>query len=417
MPVNVKIPQTVNPQRSIAGTIGHNAISRPAVSPFQFSTVPLLHGSPHPVQRVEFGLADPKNINHIAEGSGELTMLLRREGVEKLIEIVKDRLAEILLAEDPKIPLPKVVYEPLENRLLEGTFNPVKWTVTINSNAFIEGATKTSNLPALMNTIYHETRHCEQYWHAAKKLATSMSNNAESLAAELNIPEEIAVNAIQNMYPTMKELKKGKKDNGLISKLTVIDRWVKQFRSIGRSAFKKSLQTGVEIEKIEVEIKMNEAKEYIKQHPNENSDMYKKFERQYKENYEKYKNWVHEEDAWRVGDEMEKAVFKKQQELVNEALMVYFNFMKKQELSDIFLISEVIKASEINEEKLMVTEVAARIETFKEKVILMKQKKEDSGEYDEAVSLLTQSADATKSQDLEEGAATCIEAVNKIEEK
>lgn len=60
-----------------------------------------------------------------------------------------------------------------------GCFNPFRqWSLTVNGRHFPNGGmTVHEAFPALAisiaETIYHEMRHCEQFWHVARYLATS----------------------------------------------------------------------------------------------------------------------------------------------------------------------------------------------------------------------------------------------------
>lgn len=76
------------------------------------------------------------------------------------------------------VPAPTVIIKGLPPMEC-GCFNPFnQWSITVNGRHFPNGGMNVGQaFPALAisvaETIYHEMRHCEQFWHVARYLATT----------------------------------------------------------------------------------------------------------------------------------------------------------------------------------------------------------------------------------------------------
>jgi hypothetical protein len=84
-----------------------------------------------------------------------------------------------------------------------GTFGRVTWTITINPDKFSDRqhVTKVGQLTAdeaaeIADTIYHESRHCEQYFRIARVQAGRMKKGAKDpgakIAKDMSIPRDVA---------------------------------------------------------------------------------------------------------------------------------------------------------------------------------------------------------------------------------
>ena len=81
-----------------------------------------------------------------------------------------------------------------------GSFLPQEWTLVLNSEIFSPSlklsAIEQKNITEMIETIYHEVRHSEQYFRVAKKLAGEGKKFTQILQL-MNIPKEIAELAVK----------------------------------------------------------------------------------------------------------------------------------------------------------------------------------------------------------------------------
>jgi hypothetical protein len=82
-----------------------------------------------------------------------------------------------------------------------GSFDRTDWTIRLNTAAFSRraGVTKVGQLnkdevAAIVNTIYHEARHSEQYWYIAR-LQAGAGKNPLDIMTDMDIPLPIAMAA------------------------------------------------------------------------------------------------------------------------------------------------------------------------------------------------------------------------------
>lgn len=348
------------------------------------------------IQRQPFGLADPENIEQFADSSIGFQSTLKLQGVEETLNQAKRMIYELLRSTDPRIPLPKIVYGEIEDPLTRGHFVSKTWTITINSKVYVQNGTPIKQLPELMNTLYHEARHCEQYWHGAKRLATSMgSGNFEKLSEELNIPIRIAQSAGKYKYEGKKKASKTE-----VNRFKDIDKWIVQFRSVGQSAKLKSLFTGVDSEKVQVENELNASKKYLDEHKGEEkSNEYQMHKKRYEKNYTKYRTWAHEEDAWNVGMQLEISIATKQKAHIRELLQRFLKFHKETQEDSTNVSSNLLDINDLNtsriiHEGMMMDKLEAMILEIRN--TFDRINKLDGNKHASVVALLQQSADATK---------------------
>lgn len=78
-----------------------------------------------------------------------------------------------------------------------GLFDFTTWKLKIDPNGFGAPAVPDKDgFMSLVTLIYHESRHCEQWFHMARYAAVGHQVTAQSLAASLGIPQNIAAIAM-----------------------------------------------------------------------------------------------------------------------------------------------------------------------------------------------------------------------------
>jgi len=80
---------------------------------------------------------------------------------------------------------------------INGKFNFPIWCIDINKNLLEVPNISKDQFASLINTMYHEARHCEQWFRSARWLAGMGRSNA-AIAHEMQIPLDVADSACQN---------------------------------------------------------------------------------------------------------------------------------------------------------------------------------------------------------------------------
>jgi hypothetical protein len=297
-------------QNQVGKSIADNESQTPAkIDLASFKEPVVFSPSSLVIQKAEFGLADEKILDHFTKSTIGVGKTLTTKGTKAtLCQIIKV-IHELLNKQG--IPLPKFFYKPEKDKNTQGYFKRSEWSITINSTAYPDQETAIDRIPNLLETLYHETRHCEQYFRSARLMAVSYENNAERIANDLGIPLKVAEEAIKNPYPSKKSLKQKKKSqtsqkSNVSSKeeTEVVQQWLKEFTE----GTKISIASDKMPDKMKVESQLNEANAYLENYKNlakteqgSKKNEFERYEKQFNENYEKYRNWKHEEDAWSIG--------------------------------------------------------------------------------------------------------------------
>lgn len=100
------------------------------------------------------------------------------------------------------IPVPDKVLDPQAPGGLDGQFRANEWSLLLNPqmvapiNTTIDALTN-EQLVRIVNVVYHELRHCEQYYNMARFLAGT-GIEAKEIATTMDIPDRIAQAAHAN---------------------------------------------------------------------------------------------------------------------------------------------------------------------------------------------------------------------------
>ncbi len=100
------------------------------------------------------------------------------------------------------IPMPDKVLDPQAPGGLDGQFRANEWSLLLNPQMVAPltttlDALTNDQLVRIVNVVYHELRHCEQYYNMARFLAGT-GIEAKEIATTMDIPERIAQSAHVN---------------------------------------------------------------------------------------------------------------------------------------------------------------------------------------------------------------------------
>ncbi len=80
-----------------------------------------------------------------------------------------------------------------------GSFHNATWKIRLNKELFSRTKFRAEDAPHMAATVYHEARHAEQYFRMAQMLAgRNEKATAEEVAAQIEIPPEVAAAAMQS---------------------------------------------------------------------------------------------------------------------------------------------------------------------------------------------------------------------------
>ncbi|HBE19950.1 MAG TPA: hypothetical protein DEG17_04710 [Cyanobacteria bacterium UBA11149] len=80
-----------------------------------------------------------------------------------------------------------------------GRFDYKYWQIELNQQSFGTSSIATPQMREVVNTIYHEARHAEQYYRIAQLLATQ-GHDASYIEAKMGIPPNVATNAVSKPF-------------------------------------------------------------------------------------------------------------------------------------------------------------------------------------------------------------------------
>lgn len=113
-----------------------------------------------------------------------------QQRAQKLYEIT------LLVLDICQVPRPNLQLDPNLGGA-SGLFDFSTWNLKIDPNGFGQGAIPDRDaFLTLVTLIYHESRHCEQWFHMARYAAVGHQMTAQRLAASLLIPQNIAAAAL-----------------------------------------------------------------------------------------------------------------------------------------------------------------------------------------------------------------------------
>ncbi len=113
-----------------------------------------------------------------------------QQRVQKLFDI------NLLILDICQVPRPTLEVNT-NLGLASGLFDCTSWKLKINPNGFGQaGVPDKDAFLTLITLIYHESRHCEQWFHMARYAAVGHQVTAQKLATSLFIPLNIATIAL-----------------------------------------------------------------------------------------------------------------------------------------------------------------------------------------------------------------------------
>jgi|KBSMisStaDraftv2_1062788.scaffolds.fasta_scaffold167304_2 uncharacterized Zn-binding protein involved in type VI secretion len=113
------------------------------------------------------------------------------------------RLAAMQAALNSALPpgMPQLTLQPAAlSATTWGQLDFANWQVQVNQ-AMLQGPMTEDRFANVTNTIYHETRHGEQWWNVAQHQAAN-GTPANTIASNMGIPQSVATAAASNPAPT-----------------------------------------------------------------------------------------------------------------------------------------------------------------------------------------------------------------------
>lgn len=148
-------------------------------------------GSPNVlIGDVGFGLADPANMDEYCEGFRQLV----RDWPGLTPEQRRQRMADLVNRQLAKSGCPPVGVNSnpaLAGTSTRGQFSFSTWNIDMNPDLLASNSLSTQDARTLANTLYHEARHSEQWWDAAR-VAAGGGSNAAQISTSMGIPPSTA---------------------------------------------------------------------------------------------------------------------------------------------------------------------------------------------------------------------------------
>jgi hypothetical protein len=191
------------------------------------------------------------------------------------------------------VPEIKVRVKKMDNL---GEFDFATWTLDIGKDAFAKATADRSEIGDAADTVYHESRHCEQ-WFRMARLQAGKGWKASKIATKLGIPSKIAKAAVANPLAA-----------GTGAEATEASAWYESVYGTGRKQREKTLTDMPKIQKkldaarkaLAKVLKNKKATEKQKETARKKvEDLQKKWD----DTYAAYRALPEEFDAWAVGDD------------------------------------------------------------------------------------------------------------------
>lgn len=168
-----------------------------------------------------------------------------------------------------------------------GQFDFATWTLSLGKKPFSQPTVTDAEAADMADTVYHESRHCQQ-WFMMAQLRAGQGKSAQDIATELGIPNNIASAAVA------KPLK-----HGSMEALQAKGFYESVYGS--GSTHRENVLTGLDKKGEE----LHKAEEAAKKNPTkENEAKLKKIQAEYEALYRQYRDLPEEADAWRVGGQI-----------------------------------------------------------------------------------------------------------------
>ncbi|OUL28219.1 peptidoglycan-binding domain-containing protein [Nostoc sp. 106C] len=175
-----------------------------------------------------------------------------------------------------------------------GQFDFVTWTLDLGKEAFSQASLTDEAAADIADTVYHESRHAEQWYMMAQMLA-GKGKSAKAIAKEMDIPPNIASSAVNN------PLKSGSME------ALIAEGWYESVYG-AKADYRDRVLTDLDTK----QKALDKAKEQHDKSPTDaNQAKLDKAQKQYDIAYEKYRDLPEEADAWRVGGAVTDAYLKK----------------------------------------------------------------------------------------------------------
>ncbi len=170
-----------------------------AVAAFQAANPPLkVDGMAGPrtlPTAFKVGLRDQPEVDRYVAGAesviADWTKLTPEERAAKLVEAVNKDL------QGDGVPQVAHEFAPIRNL---GEFRFATWTLQLGRDAFAQAAPSAAERSDAAATVYHESRHAQQWFMMARMLA-GKRHKAAGIAAEMQIPRRIADAAVADPLP------------------------------------------------------------------------------------------------------------------------------------------------------------------------------------------------------------------------
>jgi hypothetical protein len=146
---------------------------------------------------IGFGLASPASINAFATA---MRAISKNWGAMNAAQ----RLAAMQAALNASLPPGMPVLTLTSTALPAATWGQLDfatWSVQINQSLLSGGALTEDQFADVTNTIYHETRHGEQWWNVAQHQAAN-GTPANTIASNMGIPQSVGTAAAANPAPS-----------------------------------------------------------------------------------------------------------------------------------------------------------------------------------------------------------------------
>jgi hypothetical protein len=177
-----------------------------------------------------------------------------------------------------------------------GQFDFATWTLEIGKDAFAKAAADRSEIGDAADTVYHESRHAEQ-WYRMARLQAGKGWKAWKIATKLGIPLKIAKIAVANPLAS-----------GPDAEATEASAWYESVYGTGKKHRNKTLTDMPKIEKkLEAArkalAKVNKNPKATEKQKEAASKKVDELQKKWDEVYDAYRALPEEFDAWAVGDE------------------------------------------------------------------------------------------------------------------
>jgi hypothetical protein len=141
------------------------------------------------------GLASDESVANFAGAAGSIqdnwAKLTPQQRADDLVSKVN---AELRSA--GAYPVKAVLSDSLDAGT-EGEFDFETWSLSLNKARFEAATITNAQMADVVNTVYHESRHAEQWFRMAQKLAGE-GKSAQEIAGEMFIPPEVAEAAVKS---------------------------------------------------------------------------------------------------------------------------------------------------------------------------------------------------------------------------